>query len=307
MNIDQLRYFVSIIENKNFSVATEECFISQSSLSKNIKSLEEELGNIQLLDRSKKKIVVTEAGNAFYKYAQSMLENYNMMRQDLHKFSKDAHESIQVGTIPVANDYGLIDVFHEFQNAYPNIQLHLVEDNSIPIVDRFDKKTIDIAFLRDNYLPKDIDSFNKYLLTKDELVLVVNRNHPSANHNIINLKDAENETFLFLNTKTVMYQSCHTQCEKSGFKPRERILDVRSSTIRNLVAQGQGVSLMMYQSVKQAEDQRIHLIHLENPISIGLALVVRKNINNDVINTFTEYVCDSFGKLDNTLFYDNIS
>ena len=74
MNIDQLKYFVSVVENKNFSVAAEECFISQSSLSKNIKALEEELGNIQLLDRSGKKVIVTEAGNSFYKYAQNMLK-----------------------------------------------------------------------------------------------------------------------------------------------------------------------------------------------------------------------------------------
>ena len=102
-----------------------------------------------------------------------------------------------------------------------------------------------------------------------------------------------------------MYQSCHKQCEKSGFEPKERILDVRSSTIRNLVAQGQGVSLMMYRSVKNADDGRIRLIHLKNPITIGLTLVVRKNMNSDAIDTFTEYVCDSYGKLD-TIYHDNL-
>lgn len=298
MNIDQLKYFVSVVENKNFSVAAEECFISQSSLSKNIKSLEEGLGNIQLFDRSGKKVVVTEAGNAFYKYAQNMLEEYRAMRRAMRRFSKDTREVIHVGTIPVINDYGLTDVFHDFQKVYPNIQLQLVEDNSIPIVDRFEKKMIDIAFLRDNYLPKETNSFNKYLLVEDELVLVVNRNHPLADREEISLVEAKEDTFLFLSTKSGMYQSCHRQCEKSGFEPTERVLDVRSSTIRNLVAQGQGVSLMMYRSVKNAGDDRIRLIHLKNPITIGLTLVVRKNMNSDAVDTFTEYVCDSYGKLD---------
>lgn len=298
MNIDQLKYFVSVVENKNFSIAAEECFISQSSLSKNIKSLEEGLGNIQLFDRSRKKVVVTEAGNAFYKYAQSMLEEYHTMRREMRRFSEDSREVIHVGAIPVINDYGLTDVFHEFQNVYPNIQIQLVEDNSIPIVERFDKKLIDIAFLRDNYLPKETDSFDRYLLAEDELVLVVNRNHPLANRKEVSLIEAREDTFLFLSTKSGMYQSCHRQCEKSGFEPQERVLDVRGSTIRNLVAQGQGVSLMMYRSVKNACDDRICMIHLKNPIIIGLTLTVRKNMNSDAVNTFTEYVCDSYGKLD---------
>lgn len=298
MNMDQLKYFVSVVENKNFSIAAEECFISQSSLSKNIKALEEGLGDIQLLDRSRKKVVVTEAGNAFYKYAQNMLEEYRTMRRELRRLAKDSREVIHVGTIPVVNDYGLTDVFHEFQSVYPNIQIQLVEDNSIPIVERFDKKMIDIAFLRDNYLPKEADSFDRYLLAEDELVLVVNRNHPLADREIVSLAEAREDTFLFLSTKSGMYQSCHRQCEKSGFEPLERVLDVRGSTIRNLVAQGQGVSLMMYRSVKNADDDRIRLIHLRNPITIGLTLAVRKNMNSDAVNTFTEYVCDSYGKLD---------
>jgi len=178
--MDQLKYFVSVVENKNFSIAAEECFISQSSLSKNIKSLEEELGNVRLFDRSRKRVVITEAGNKFYPYAQNMLEEYRAMRRDMRSFSKNVHEVIHVGAIPVINDYGLTNVFHEFQSVYPNIQIQLVEDNSIPIVERFDKKLIDIAFLRDNYLPKETDSFDRYLLAEDELVLVVNRNHSLA-------------------------------------------------------------------------------------------------------------------------------
>lgn len=298
MNIDQLKYFVSVVENRNFSLAAEECFISQSSLSKNIKSLEEELGNIQLFDRSKKKVVVTEAGRKFYKYAQNMLEEYYIMRRNMRRFSKDTREIIRVGTIPVIDDYGLTDIFHEFQSVYPHIQIQLVEDNSMPIVERFDKKMIDIAFLRDNHLPKETTSFDRYLLAEDELVLVVNRNHPLAARETVNLTEAREDTFLFLSTKSGMYQSCHRQCEKAGFEPTERVLDVRGSTIKNLVAQGQGVSLMMYRSMKNADDDRIRLIRLVNPIIIGLVLTVRKNMNSDAVNTFTEYVCDSYGKLD---------
>ena len=113
--------------------------------------------------------------------------------------------------------------------------------------------------------------------------------------------EAKEETFLFLSAKSGMYQSCRRQCEKSGFEPTEQVLDVRGSTIRNLVAQGRGVSLMMHRSMKNIGDDRIRLIHLKNPITIGFILAVRKNMNSDAVNAFTEYVCDSYGKLDSVL------
>lgn len=298
MNIDHLKYFISVVDNKSFSIAAEECYISQSSLSKYIKALEKELDNVQLLDRSGKKVIVTEAGKSFYKYAQNVLEDYRAMRKDMRKYGQGIREVLQIGTIPVINDYELTDVFHSFQSVYPRIQLNLIEDNSTPIIELYDKKIIDIAFLRDNYLPKDSSTYNKYLLAEDKLVLIVNRDHPLADKDIIDLKEAKDEMFLFLSKKTGMYQSCHIQCERSGFEPKETVLDVRSSTIRNLVARNQGVSLMMYQSVKNIEDNRIRLIQLIDPITIGLVLIIRKNLNSDAVSTFLEYVCDSYGRLD---------
>ena len=295
MTIEQLQYFMAIVKYKNFSTAAEECYISQSSLSKQIKALEQELGGVELFDRNTKKLDITYAGKEFYISAEKILMEYHKMMNTMKKYTVGHTEVLNIGTIPVMNHYGLTDIFFQFQEYYSNIRLHIVEANSVPIIEEFTKGKIDIAFLRDNYLP--VGDYTIYPLVDDELVLVTNYSHWLAKFDEIDLKEAENEKFLFLGNNTGMYESCRKACVKAGFVPREQVLDVRSSTIKNLVANGQGVSLMMYQSIKYMNDSRIKIIRLREPSIINLSLIVRNGTITDAVSTFIEFVTDSFGKL----------
>lgn len=295
MTIEQLQYFMAIVKYKNFSTAAEECYISQSSLSKQIKALEQELGGVELFDRNTKKLDITYAGKEFYISAEKILMEYHKMMNTMKKYTEGHTEVLNIGTIPVMNHYGLTDIFFQFQEYYSNIRLHIVEANSVPIIEEFTKGKIDIAFLRDNYLP--VGDYTIYPLVDDELVLVTNYSHELAKYDEIDLKEAENEKFLFLGNNTGMYESCRKACVKAGFVPREQVLDVRSSTIKNLVANGQGVSLMMYQSIKYMNDSRIKIIRLREPSIINLSLIVRNGTITDAVSTFIEFVTDSFGKL----------
>ena len=295
MTIEQWQYFMAIAKYKNFSTAAEECYISQSSLSKQIKALEQELGGVELFDRNTKKLDITYAGKEFYISADKILMEYQKMINNMKKYMDGHTEVLNIGTIPVMNHYGLTDIFFKFQEYYSNIRLHVIEANSVPIIEDFTKGKMDLAFLRDNYLP--VGDFKIFPLVDDELVLVTNYSHWLAKYDEIDLKEAENEKFLFLGNNTGMYESCRQACIKAGFVPREQVLDVRSSTIKNLVANGQGVSLMMHQSIKYMDDPRIKIIRLKDPSIINLSLIVRNGAITDAVSTFIEYVTDSFGKL----------
>jgi DNA-binding transcriptional LysR family regulator len=79
MEIQQLKYFLGVVEHKYFTSAAAEFCISQSSLSKHIKSLEDEL-QVKLLDRSTRSVKLTEAGSDFFTYATQIVETYNEMQ-----------------------------------------------------------------------------------------------------------------------------------------------------------------------------------------------------------------------------------
>lgn len=296
MTIEQLQYFMAIAKYKNFSVAAEECFISQSSLSKQIKALEAELGEIELFDRNTKKLEITYAGKEFSIFAERILMEYQKLMNNMKRLSEEHAEILKIGSIPVMDHYGLSDIFFQFQQYYSNIRLQIMEANSTPLVEEFKKGKIDVAFMRDNYLP--VGNYEVYPLVDDELVLVTSYSHWLAAYDTVDLKRAENEKFLFLGSNTGMYDSCVKACRKAGFAPREQVMDVRSNTLKNLVANGQGVALMMYRSVTYTDDARIKIIKLKDPYIINLSLVVRKGVMTDAMSAFIEYVCDSFGKLE---------
>ena len=295
MTIEQLRYFTALAKNKNFTAAAEECFISQSSLSKQIKSLEKELGGVRLFDRNTKKLEITDAGREFFVFASRVLSEHGKLMRDMKKYTSGRMEQITVGSLPVMNHYGLTDVFYKFQDFYSHIKLILKEKQSIDLVEEFNRGKVDMAILWDNYLPER--NYKSYPILSDELVLITNREHRLAQYDIIDLQEAENEKFLFIGSNTGMYNTCRQACLQAGFAPVEENLDVRSSTIKDFVANGQGVSLNMYHAVQYMRDPRIKIIRLKDPVTLNLLLILRGDNPTDAQKAFIEFVMDSYGQL----------
>lgn len=292
MTIEQLQYFMAIVKYKNFSTAAEECYISQSSLSKQIKALEQELGGIELFKRNTKRLEITEAGSEFLISAGKILMEHQKMINKMKQYTKNNTTVLTVGTIPVLDHYGLTDVLFRFQDYYPNIRLNVIEANSVPLAEHFSKGKIDIGFFRDSYLPKG--NFETFPLLNDHIVLVVSTSHPLAKYDDIDLLEAENENFLLSGG---ISDICRNACVEAGFIPKTQILEVRNRTIKKLVANNQGVSLMMCESIKFMNDPAIKFIHLKTPVIVKLVLVVRKEAMTDAVSTLIEYIRDSFGKL----------
>lgn len=89
MTIEQLRYFMALTEYKSFSLAAEKSYVSQPTLSKQIKALEEELGGIKLFERNTKQLEITDAGREFYVSAEIILTEYHRLMENMEKYIKD--------------------------------------------------------------------------------------------------------------------------------------------------------------------------------------------------------------------------
>ena len=108
MDQRQVQYFLSIVEKGSFSSAADYHYVSQSTLSKKIIALEEELG-ITLFDRSKRNVKLSEAGESFLVHARKLNETYKSMIDDLKEFKFEG-ESLTIGTIPVVTEYGITGI-----------------------------------------------------------------------------------------------------------------------------------------------------------------------------------------------------
>ena len=129
MNIELIHYFLTLEKHLNFTLAAEECFISQSSLSKHIKKLEIDLG-VQLFIRDRRSVQITPEGKTFLKYAQDIYTTYREMQSDLCNKLPDKQKIIRVSSIPIITQYQLMLVFYEFNNRIPDVSFNITEKDS---------------------------------------------------------------------------------------------------------------------------------------------------------------------------------
>ena len=167
MTIIQLQYLIEVANCGSFSAASEHCFVTQPSLSMQIKSLEEELGVI-LLDRSKKPVIPTEAGAVVIAQAQETLKAYNTIRESVAELKGETAGKLRLGVIPTIAPYLLHKFIPDFVKSYPRVELEIREMVTADIVDSLHRDKIDVALVASGTCGTDVS----YVLNSDGVLTV---------------------------------------------------------------------------------------------------------------------------------------
>lgn len=294
MTIEQIKYFLAIEKFKSFSIAADELCISQSSLSKQLKSLEKDL-DLVLIKRNTRNLELTPAGEEFKKSSIKIMKEYNEMLKNISKYSSNSKNTISIATIPVMTQYGITTLIAAFKNKYPYINVNIQEQEYEKIINQIDDSTINLAFIRTDFLtdPKlDIIPF-----ATDELVLVTSKKHPLANNKYVNLSALADEEFVFLGQSSGVYRACIESCNKAGFTPKISYSNSRLETIIGLVADGLGITLLMNRVISYFNNPNISVILLKEQIPSTLSLISTDNkklSNNERL--FRQFVIDYINK-----------
>jgi DNA-binding transcriptional LysR family regulator len=287
MEIQDLKFFLKVLECGHFSTAAFELCISQSSLSKHIKALEDELG-IKLLDRSAQSVKLTEAGSEFFDFANDVIKAYNEIQLRLNAYKEKNKKTLTIGTIPVMSQYGITSLIANFKKQYRDIDINVIEGRSAEILPLLDASKVDLAIIRTISLQGNNYKINP--LIDDYLVMIVSRNHHFAQKPQIDLSQASEENFIFLDSGPGIYDLCVEACRTSGFEPHILNVYSRIETIIGLVSEGVGVSLLMKKVVEFFNNKDIEIIELNQKFTTTLALVepIHKK-SSDTIKRFTLY------------------
>ena len=146
MTIIQLEYLLAVANFGSFSVASEHCFVTQPSLSMQIKALEEELG-VVLLDRSKKPVIPTEAGEVVLAQVRETLSEYHSIKEVVKRFKGEVSGKIRLGVIPTIAPYLLHRFLPEFVERYPKVDIEVREMKTADIVEALNHDKIDVAIV----------------------------------------------------------------------------------------------------------------------------------------------------------------
>lgn len=168
MNLKQLRYFLVVTEEKQITAAAKRLYIAQPPLSYQLKQLEKELG-AQLFKRTARGIELTDAGQIFQSYANEIISLAQNAENQVHKTISGELGTIAIGM--ASSSTGLIPMnsFNELRKYYPEISFDIYEDNTYGILDKLEKKTIDLGIVR---TPYNQTGLNTKTLTTEKMMAI---------------------------------------------------------------------------------------------------------------------------------------
>ena len=194
MTIVQLEYLLAVANCGSFSLASEKCFVTQPSLSMQIKNLEEELG-VVLLDRSRKPVIATDAGEVVIRQAREAIKSFKMVRESVADLRGEISGVLRLGVIPTIAPYLLHRFVPGFARDYPNVELQIRELMTADIIRALGRDMLDAAILAGGTSP---DGIQEEELFNDRFYAYVSTGHPLFERSNIRIEDIDVRRLLLL-------------------------------------------------------------------------------------------------------------
>lgn len=284
MNILQIKYFLVLANELHFWKTAEKVFISQSSLSRQIQALEEELG-IQLFERDKRNVKLTNAGKFLQEQWAMKMKELDQIQRQAKKIEEGNSGTIAI-TYPGSITYKFLPNFLEYlKSKLPDLKLELTE----PTDEEHEKLLLDyktdIAFSRDKINNSGIDSLKLY---SEPICLVVPKNHWLNKDSLKNMNKLKDENFIIsgLHQTTFFASLLRSLFDKYGFNPKTTIESDFGGMILNLINRNLGISILPL-SFKYAKISNLRFVELDE--QIDLYINWRKDELNKTVKKVVDY------------------
>ncbi|MDR1775688.1 MAG: LysR family transcriptional regulator [Actinomycetes bacterium] len=277
MNLDQLTYFCAAAECRNFADASELILVSPSWVSKQIASLERELG-VDLFFRNPNGVRLTPAGSAFLPFARKTMNASERIAKRMTDFSDSAHLRIRLGTLPLLTEHGFTTLLADYQLANPAVLIDLRERNQEDLIQKLRLYQLDAAILRSDRL--EPDEFDWIVLRVDQLAIVTALDHPLAGSPRVTLHDVALERFVLLSKESLLPQLFQAACREQGITLNVVLTHTRHEPLLSSVSRGIGITALPTKLVEQDSYYQgsVTCIPLVEDIRTDLALVWRRDV-----------------------------
>jgi LysR family hydrogen peroxide-inducible transcriptional activator len=276
LNIRDLEYLVAVDELKHFRKAAEKCFVSQPTLSGQIKKLEEDLG-VELFERSKHKIILTDTGKKIIERARIILAEVKHI-EDLARTATDPMSGkLNIGIIPTIAPFLLPLIIKVMKKEFPRLEPLLHEIQTATIIEKLDKGEIDLGILA---LPIEDSNLIQLSLFKEPFFMAVSGEHKLSSKKTVTLQDLRNETVLLLEDGHCLGRQALDICYTAGAKEMENFRATSMETLRHMLLVENVITLIPQLAVnhyKKLKEEYIKYIPFENPKpQRNVGLVYRK-------------------------------
>jgi LysR family hydrogen peroxide-inducible transcriptional activator len=243
MNLRDLKYIVAVAETRHFGKAAERCFVSQPTLSGQIKKLEDELG-VAIFERTNRSVEITSVGESIVRHARDIIEQVEVIEQLAQAHQDPLAGPLRIGAIPTLSPYLMPLVLLPLKKQHPQMRLILSEELTDTLVERLQNHEIDAALLA---TPVEETELETLPLFDEPFWIAYPRKHAFYTREKITRRDLDQENLLLLAEGHCLAKQAMDVCHIKERETQGEMADLRASsleTLIQLVGAGFGVTLV---------------------------------------------------------------
>ncbi|WP_101842740.1 LysR family transcriptional regulator [Halobacillus sp. Marseille-P3879] len=274
MDIRHLEYFSEVAKQLSFTKAASTLHVSQPSLSKAVKQLEDELG-VPLFYRSKK-VELTDAGKAVLVNAINVLDAFHNLTSELSDIIELKKGEIKIGIPPITGAAFFSKLISYYRDQHPQVKIRLSEVGSKMIKQGVEDGSLDIGLVCN--VPVKNENLEVLELINDPLMLLVHNDNELAQQTKIDLTELDEESFILYREDFSLHDRIIEECNSKGFNPNVVCHSSHRDFMIEMVEAKMGIALLPGEIANDIQDRDIQAIPLVNSnLSLELAMVWKKN------------------------------
>ena len=243
MNLRDLKYIIAVADTRHFGKAAQRCFVSQPTLSGQIRKLEDELG-VAIFERTNRSVRVTAVGEEILRHARQMIEQADAIRSVSAAQRDPLAGPLRIGAIPTISPYLMPLILVPLKQQHPQLRLVLSEETTERLLQRLHNHEIDAALLATEVKDRDLKAI---ALFDEPFWIAYPRDHPFYLKEQITRKDLDNTELLLLAEGHCLAQQVRDLCHLQDREMGGEMADLRASsleTLLQLVGAGFGSTLV---------------------------------------------------------------
>lgn len=240
MNLKDFEYVKAIAQHKHFRKAADACFVSQPTLSGQVKKLEQTLG-VTLFDRSTKQVTLTAKGVRLLAQIEVILEQTQILKELASTSNEPLQGKITIGIIPTIAPYLLPTLLTSMKEAFVDSQFAFIEMQTATILDALNNGELDFAILAD---VAELNHYHTIPLYKEDFLVAVSKDSALAKHKKVALSDLQGCSLLMLSDGHCFKDQAQKFCFSAGVDVSNQYKGNSLETLLALVAMDDGVTFV---------------------------------------------------------------
>jgi len=263
VNLRDLQYLVAIDDERHFNRAAQRCFVSQPTLSGQLKKLEDELG-VVLVERNTRQVVMTDVGARIADQARRVLADVKEIREIADAYHDPMTADVHTGMIPTLGPYLLPIIMPVIRKQYPKLKLWLHEHQTDELLEKLRRAELDVLILA---LPVGTDEFAVLDLFEETFLLAVSSSAPLAQRKAVDLDELAGQEMLLLEEGHCLREQALDVCLSAGATENSAFHAASLELLRYMVAEGMGMTFMPQLAVPahQTRKDPVRYLPFKNP------------------------------------------